>query len=663
LPRLNQAYFSAPVDEFLRQDVQTILGRLAQNHPHDLDPLQRNTWLEQIALLQRELSDVADGWIAFEFSIPRMGKRADAIVILNGIIFVLEFKVGAHEFSAQAIEQVTDYALDLKNFHEGSYSRIIVPVLIATKAYSKPVQLTFFPNTDDRVAEPILVNSEGLGDMLTKEAKRFCDESRLDPVQWLATGYKPTPTIIEAAQALYNAHQVEDITRNDAGIKNLSATTERLAQIIDAAKTQRQKVICFVTGVPGAGKTLAGLNLVTGRLQKHADEHAVVLSGNGPLVDVLREALAQDQVRQATLLHSHLKAGDARRRVKSFIQNIHHFRDEYLRSEAPPVEQVVVFDEAQRAWNRSKIERFMRERKGVQSFEKSEPEFLIDVMNRHQSWCVVVCLVGGGQEINDGEAGLLEWFDALKRSFPDWLVHTSSQLEAPLYTWGHNLAARLAGLQHFIEPDLHLAVSVRSFRAESLARYIDAVVGNNAKIAREMSAQVRDTYPIFLTRDLAQARIWLRSKARGSERFGLVASSGASRLKPEGVNVHEKIDAPSWFLKSKSDVRSSYYLEDPATEFDIQGLELDWIGVCWDADYRWTDGRWSHHDFVGTNWRTVRDPSAQRYLENAYRVLLTRARQGMIIYVPRGSEIDPTRKPVVYDEIASHLLQCGIAEL
>jgi hypothetical protein len=284
-------------------------------------------------------------------------------------------------------------------------------------------------------------------------------------------------------------------------------------------------------------------------------------------------------------------------------------------------------------------------------------------MDRHQDWCAIVCLVGGGQEIHDGEAGLLEWFEALARAYPHWVVYTSDQLTRPLYTWGHNLTAKLAGLRHSVEPDLHLAVSVRSFRAESLAHFVDAVLAEDADEAARLHASIQPVYPIYLTRDLARARDWLRSKARGSERFGLVASSGASRLKPQGLNVHENVDAPIWFLNPKDDVRSAFYLEDPATEFDIQGLELDWVGVCWDADFRRAGQRWSCRKFQGTKWQTVKNDAAQRYLANAYRVLLTRARQGMVIYVPLGDAADPTRAPEFYDGIFDHLARCGIPSL
>jgi len=644
----------------LAADPKAIYGDLCQHHAHTLELGQKAAWLEQIALLKKGLVAVPDAWLAFEFAIPRMGKRADAIILLGGVIFVIEFKVRADTFTGAAIEQVTDYALDLKNFHPGSHFQIIIPVVIATDAPAKPVQLSLWP---DDVAEPILSDGIGLDELLLATVRRFPGQPPLSPTDWMQSGYRPTPTIIEAAQALYRSHRVDEITRSDAGAKNLGVTTARIAAIIEEAKTTNQKVICFITGVPGAGKTLAGLNLVTQRANAHAEEHAVFLSGNGPLVDVLREALARDEKKRGGERGASITMGESRRKVRSFIQNIHHFRDANLRATEAPVERLVVFDEAQRAWNLDKINKSMREKHGIPAFGQSEPQFLIDVMDRHADWCVVVCLIGGGQEINEGEAGLTEWFIALSKHHRHWKVYTSDQLATPEYNWGHNLQAISRELDCSRESDLHLAVSVRSFRAEALSQFVNEIIAGKASAASRTYNSIQASYPIVLTRCLAAARSWLRSKARGSERYGLVASSGALRLKPEGVHVKADVNAPNWFLNPRHDVRSSYYLEDPATEFDIQGLELDWIGVCWDADFRRAGDRWSYHDFLGANWRNVHDFRRQTYLANAHRVLLTRARQGMVIYVPKGDEADHTRPPLAYDGIAEFLRACGIREL
>ncbi len=659
-PPLQPAYYSARASEFLLADPDAIYGALSRHHPHNQEMAQRSAWLQQIAILKEGLTNAPDAWLAFEFAIPRMGKRADAIIVLDGIIFVIEFKIRAESFTGAAIEQVTDYALDLKNFHSGSHSRVIIPVVIATDAPSKPVQLSLWP---DDVAEPILSDGAGLDRLLLETVRRFSRQPALSPQEWMASGYKPTPTIIEAAQALYRSHRVDEITRSDAGAKNLSVTTARIATIIEKAKVNNHKAVCFVTGVPGAGKTLAGLNLVTQRADAHTEENAVFLSGNGPLVDVLREALARDEKKSADEYGRPATMGEARRKVRSFIQNIHHFRDANLRSAEPPNEHLVVFDEAQRAWNLDKINKSMREKHGIEAFGQSEPQFLIDVMDRHRDWCVVVCLIGGGQEINEGEAGLSEWFIALSEHHRHWKIYTSDQLTKPEYHWGHNLQAMMDGLDCSLEKDLHLSVSVRSFRAEKLSQFINELIAGQATAAEQTYRAIQASYPIVMTRCLSTARSWLRQQARGSERYGLVASSGAFRLKPEGIHVKADVNAPNWFLNPKHDVRASYFMEDPATEFDIQGLELDWVGMCWDADFRRAGNRWSFHDFLGANWRNVHDPRRQTYLANAYRVLLTRARQGMVIYVPKGDDADHTRPSYFYDGIASFLMACGIPEM
>ncbi len=566
---LQAAYYAAPLPTFLSDTADGILGQLAR-HAQEVTALQRYAWTQQIALLKSELGSF-QGAIALEFSIPRMGRRVDAVVIIAGLIFLLEFKVGDTDFTATARDQVLDYALDLKNFHAGSHDRHIVPIVVAPKAAAADNQLHW---STDRIADTLLCNGDNLGVVLAAVTQQTPKQHPLNYQAWASSGYRPTPTIIEAAQALYSGHHVEEITRSDASAKNLSETTACLAQIIEAAKAKRYKAICFVTGVPGAGKTLAGLNLVTRRTQAHGDEHAVFLSGNGPLVEVLREALARDEIAQLRDAGQAASKAKAIQKVKAFIQNIHHFRDANLISATAPDEHVAVFDEAQRAWDKDHAAKFMAQKKGVSDFAMSEPEFLISVMDRHQDWCNIVCLVGGGQEINAGEAGLTEWFVALRDHFPKWKVYTSPQLSHPDYDWGHDLSAMLQKLNHRLLPDLHLAVSVRSFRAEKLSEFVGALIAGKAEAAQMLYRQIKAHYPIVLTRELAACKTWLHTRARGSERFGLVASSGASRLKPEGLNIREKIDAAYWFLNGKADVRSSYYLEDPATEFDIQGLSL-----------------------------------------------------------------------------------------
>ncbi|MDO6522911.1 DUF2075 domain-containing protein [Shimia thalassica] len=652
---MKNAYYSASIIEFLATSDDAVLGELTRAHHHALEHEQRNAWLGQITILKNQLAQDTSGHIFFEFSIPRMGKRADVLIVRYGMVFVVEFKVGSSSFDSYAIDQVHDYALDLKNFHLGCHNLPILPILVATRAETVPIAASW---ADDLVAAPVLAGVQSLNAALALGGPQEACKDDVDVGAWCAAGYRPTPTIIEAAEALYRSHAVEEISRSDAGAKNLKATSDRIAEIIEAAKLGNRKSICFITGVPGAGKTLAGLNIAAKRAERHEDEHAVFLSGNGPLVDVLREALARDQVSR-----DKIKKGDALRSVRRFIQNIHHFRDHYVGSTEVPFEKVVVFDEAQRAWTSDQASKFMQTKRGQTDFDMSEPEFLISVMDRHEDWCTIVCLIGGGQEINTGEAGLAEWLTALQQRFPDWQVNASDLLEDRHYTASQEAVNMLTAPNIRKHEDLHLSVSMRSFRAEQLSAFVSDVLDGNPSGARATLDQLRDRYPIAITRDLEKARTWLKRHARGTERFGLVASSGALRLRPEGIHVKSSIDPASWFLNDKFDVRSSYYLEDVATQFDIQGLELDWAGVCWDADLRRVASEWQFHAFKGTKWQNVRNEMNRTYLLNAYRVLLTRARQGFVIFIPRGDDADPTRPSSFYDETFKYLQQCGLKEV
>jgi Uncharacterized conserved protein (DUF2075) len=645
-----RAYYNADLPSFVYDDTERILGVLTGQHHHSLDEQQRWAWLQQISIMKAAFSSRTNGRIFLEFYIPRMGKRADAVLITESIVFVIEFKVGASEYTSSAFDQVEDYALDLKNFHEGSHTAPIVPVLVSTNAKTQPMQeIEFAP---DLVASPIGTNKADLRSVID----RVCAEwnfPAFNSDDWMAKGYKPTPTIVEAAEVLYRAHSVIDISRKDA--ENLQETTASVSAVIDKARLNSRKAICFVTGVPGSGKTLAGLNISTRRSQEHHDEHAVFLSGNGPLVEVLREALARDRARREGISKK-----NAERAVRSFIQNIHHFRDHYVGNEDIPLERVVVFDEAQRAWTRDQAANFMQRKRGQADFDMSEPEFLIGVMDRHQGWCTIVCLVGGGQEINTGEAGISEWISALETCFPAWDVYLSPRMKLPEYGARDQVERFLASQRVCLDEHLHLAVSMRSFRAEALSDFVGRLIANEPAAARSVYEGIRSTYPIFLTRDLGMARNWLRGHARGTERFGLVASSGAQRLRSEGIHVKTDIEPANWFLNPSTDVRSSYYLEDVASEFLVQGLELDWVGVCWDGDFHHKDGNWHFQSFKGTKWQSVKDASRQLYLKNAYRVILTRARQGMVLFVPKGDASDWTRPPSFYDGTFNYLRACGI---
>jgi hypothetical protein len=595
--------------------------------------------------------------IYFEYSIPRMGKRIDAVLLIGPVLFVLEFKIGEKDFTSYALNQAYDYALDLKNFHETSRDLFIAPIVIATSS-STPITVIGTTVHNDKVLAPIRCNVETLPETL-RRVLEFAPGGAIDPGQWECGRYSPTPTIIEAAMALYNNHSVEEISRSDAAAINLSVTSAAISEIIKSARANSFKAVCFVTGVPGAGKTLVGLNIATLQRDESDELYSVFLSGNKPLVDILREALARDRVRRGKEAGKKVIKGAAMSEVKAFIQNVHHFRDECIVDEGPPIEHVALFDEAQRAWNLAQTASFMRRKKATPNFHQSEPEFLISCLNRHPDWAVVVCLVGGGQEINTGEGGISEWVNALNRSFPDWHVYISSRLSDSEYAAGHTLELLRTRSDVTIKDELHLAVSMRSFRAEHVSLLVKQLLDLEKDEARKTLAQVSAKYPIVLTRDLAKGKRWMRDRARGTERYGIVVSSQAKRLKPYAIDVRSPMDPIHWFLDGPEDVRSSYYLEDVATEFDVQGLELDWSCVTWDGDFRYTPQGWEHKSFVGDRWNNINKDERKLYQKNAYRVLLTRARQGMVIVVPSGDVEDPTRKPEFYNPTFDYLQDIG----
>ena len=653
---MNRAYYSDPIATFLNRSADEILGILSRASEFSVLQTQQQAWYYQINLLKSILGTY-EGKIYFEYAIPRMGRRIDVLLVLGSAIFVLEFKVGEQEFSLYGIDQVWDYALDLKNFHETTHEQFVVPVLIATDADNSFIAATLTPQ-HDRLFNPVKANAVQLRDVI-KSALLLTDGNAINFSYWENGRYCPTPTIIEAAMALYNDHTVADISRSDASAINLTQTTEAISEVIRTSREKSCKSICFVTGVPGAGKTLVGLNIANRHINKEDKLYSVFLSGNGPLVAILREALARDKVRREKEKGTRFKKSTALSEVKMFIQNVHHFRDDCLKDTKPPIEHVALFDEAQRAWNLEQTASFMKRKKNTPDFNQSEPEFLISCLDRHTDWAVIICLVGGGQEINTGEAGIGEWIGSLNRHFPEWHIHISSHLHDSEYGAGNVLDQISSRLNVTYNDYLHLSVSMRSFRAENVSLLVKQLLDQDTYAARYTLVSLKDRYPIVITRDLDKAKQWLKEKARGSERYGIIVSSQAERLKPHAIDVKTPMDPIHWFLDDKDDVRSSYYLEDVATEFHVQGLELDWACVTWDADFRYSPKGWESKSFCGNRWNNINKEERKQYLKNAYRVLLTRARQGMVIVVPEGDIDDHTRNPEFYDVTYSYLAEIG----
>ena len=657
-----RSFYSNTIQDFLDEEAYSILGKMADSNPFDLTEMQKYAWSEEISILKDQLCDYDSGRILLEYTIPRMGKRVDAVILYRGLVTLLEFKVGDDEYRKATFDQVLDYALDLKNFQSGCQDLIIVPIAVPTEAPEMQYKLHKYP---DGVLYPIGANRNNIGKVMNTVFEKY-GQPAFDYVAWESAVYMPTPTIVEAAQALYSNHRVEEISRSDAKAHNLTVTSDAIKRIIAYSKALQRKSIIFITGVPGAGKTLVGLTLASEFHNNEIGEHAVFLSGNLPLVTVLQEALTRDKLqREAEAGHKMSKA-DAKREVKSFIQIIHTYRDEYVGNNRKPTEHVAIFDESQRSWTKEELTSFMEKKKGIRGFDYSEPEFLISIMDRLEDWGVVVCLVGGGQEINKGEAGMPEWFDSLQRRFKGWDIYTADNIKDEEYLRGRSWESLVKGLNATINNDLYLAISMRSFRSENVSALVKYLLDNDLSGAQNAYAQLKDRYPIRVTRNLDTAKKWVQNMARGTERYGMFASSNAARLKPCGVvyaNSRSSISPENWFLNPKEDIRSSCFLEAVASEFEAQGLELDYAIVAWDADFRIENGEWIAYQMstrkTPPDWSPIKKEENILFMKNAYRVLLTRARQGFIIFIPKGSDTDITRKHENYDATFEYLRSVG----
>ena len=704
--------YNSSLAAFAAADENSIFGILCDNYHGDALTTTREAWRFEISILKQALAPYADkdGQIIFEYDIPRLGKRIDVVLLLEGIVFCLEFKVGETRILEADVDQVLDYALDLKYFHKFSADRIIVPVLIATNypRQSTEIQMSIY---NDRVVNPLVTGASGISGIIDSVLAAFPGQSPVNS-NWIISPYAPTPTIIEAAKALYENHTVEDITRHEADDASTDRTISCILDIIRDSKQARKKSIAFVTGVPGAGKTLVGLDVAVkqtyqGQDEPVKDEGAVYLSGNGPLVAVLTEALAQDNYKKCREQGEKKKMTDSRREVSKSIQMIHRYRDNMLAKIKNPVENgvleidpekavklekagygevehVAIFDEAQRSWTHKRLADYLKRggtygnKLKVPNFPMSEAAFLIWSLDQREDWATIICLVGGGQEINTGEAGISEWIAALNERFPDWHVYISPKLTDAEYAEGKVNELLKDNAHVTYNDDLHLGVSLRSFRAEKLSAFVHSLLcfdGNAASIY----AEIKDRYPIVLTRDMAKARKWLHEKVRGTERTGILVTKESARFKPLAVHILPSGDenAVHWFLEDKADTRSSNYLEDAATEIQVQGLELDYTCVLWDADMRYDNGKWRFYRFNGQTKWVEQTPTSEtrqeliKYMLNAYRVLLTRARSGMVICVPEGNGNitptgfweDSTRLPEYYDGTYQYLKSLGIEEI
>lgn len=651
-----KAYYCNSIPEFIKDDSSSIIGQLVR-HSFEINIDQADAWENQIKELQTRLHKCGiEGDVIFEYDIVRLGKRIDVILLIRHMVFSLEFKNGKTVFTAQDAQQAEDYALDIKNFHKESEDLYVCPILIATDAppYHKEQLIECYPDKQVYLQRE---NIETLIPKVSEISQRYGEDKRIDFEKWFNSPYYPTPTIIAAAVEAYSSHHLSEIAQSEAGQENINACEAKINEVIEYAQNNNKKCICFVTGVPGAGKTLVGLDVVAKNLDKGDENLSVYLSGNGPLVEVLREALKRS-VKEKKQYNRETELA-----INTLIQSSFGFKKDNAARVEAPADKILIFDEAQRVWNQEKMTR----KHNDPSMAVSEPYLLYSIMNRHRDWAVMICLVGLGQDIYDGEVGINEWFRCGIEDFTEWELFYSSDIFSQLEDKNINKEMILKCNRCHEVTELHLKTSIRSFRADKQCQFVDYLLDNNSTKTREVYKLIAEKYPVYITRNYARAKEWVRNQVRGSQRCGVMACSSAQRLKPEGIYVPTDIDVKNWFLAPSDDLRSSNMLEVVASEFKVQGLEIDWGIVCWDADLRrnpkGTD--WDYYTFRGTKWNKRNKPEQKRYLLNSYRVLLTRARQGMIIFVPQGvdSEIDATRDLNYYNKIYEYLLECGIKEL
>ena len=651
-----KAYYCNSIPGFIRDTSSSIVGQLVQ-HAFEINKDQSDAWENQIHQLQERLNACGMvGDIIFEYDIVRLGKRIDVVLLIRHMVFSLEFKNGKEIFTAQDAQQAEDYAVDIKNFHKESENLYVCPILIATDApkYKKPQSIGCYPD------KQIHLQRENIETFIPKVAELtelYGSDEEIDFQQWFNSPYHPTPTIIAAAVEAYTTHDISEIANSEAGQSDIDACEAEIENVIKYAKENKKKCVCFVTGVPGAGKTLVGLDVVAKNLHKGDESLSVYLSGNGPLVEVLREALKKS-VREKKQLNRTTEAA-----INALIQSSFAFKKDNARIQSPTAERILIFDEAQRVWNEQKM---ASKHKGDPDLSISEPKLLYRIMDRHMDWAVMICLVGLGQDIYDGEVGINEWFRCGIEEFTEWELFYSPDIFTQTEDKDIDVAMIQSCPRCHARIPLHLKTSIRSFRADKQCQFVDNLLNNNPEEAKQIYNEIAAKYPIYLTRDYSKAKAWVRSQVRGSQRCGVLACISAQRLKPEGIYVPTEIDVKNWFLAPSNDLRSSNMLEIVASEFKVQGLEIDWAIVCWDQDLRRKNHKeWDHYSFRGTKWMHRNKAEQKRYLVNSYRVLLTRARQGMVIFVPNGvdEEEDCTRKSACYDEIFNYLKLCGIKEL
>lgn len=674
-PRLRKTpgrtYYESTIEDFaLNQNPIDIVDFLVESdeytEPYQLH-LQKGAWSNQIKILKKYLQD-KKGYIIFEYVLSRVNMRIDVVLLMDDIVYSLEFKNNEVTFNDDDINQADGYGYALKNFYEVNRNKYVVPILIATKApdsiCSSGADLgidklfsLFKANTNKMEQYIDLIGSKYGSDIIYTEEEFE---------EWVNSPFKPNPTIIQSARSIYMNNQVDEFFKFDAGEENLKITESTVEEIIKEARDNKKKIICFVSGVPGAGKTLVGLDIAGKTRNKDNDDmpEAVFFSGNGPLINVLTEALGRDAMKANPEKFSNKNR--AVNDVKTFIQDLHAFKQDIISSKKRVIdENVLIFDEAQRVWDEEQLEKWL-EKKGADEsyFGNSEADLLLSTFDKKE-WGVIVALVGLGQDIHTGEDGLGVWFNSLLNKKTGWDIRLSNEI---FEQRADKLDAYIDSIKNCDRvkecPGLYLKTCIRTPRAKNLSEFSEALLNNRPEDAKK-ALEKFDDYPICITRNLKHAEQFLLDNTLRKERCGKLCSSNSKIL---GRYSHSFDNIDNWhfanWMLDESGRDSSNSLVFAASEFNIQGLEIDWTLLGWDMDMYYHNGEW-HEQKMLTPKRFKESTKVQKkHILNSYRVLLTRARKGMIIYIPKAGDYEDNYAVSDYfDSTYEYLKSCGIKDI
>jgi len=664
-------YFESSIEDFAKyKNIDDMVEFLTESDetsaPSNLN-LQRGAWANQIKILQKYLKD-KKGYIIFEYVLSRVNMRIDVVLLMDDIVYSLEFKNNEISFLPEDIDQADGYGYALKNFYEINRNKYVVPILIATKAPDEEcdVKSDLGPDKLFSLFKANTNKMEQYIDMIRSKYGSQIIYTEKDFKNWINSPFKPNPTIIQSARSIYMNNKVDDFFKFDAGEENLKITEFTIEKIIKEAESKKEKVICFVSGVPGAGKTLVGLDLA-GKTRNNEDPNlpnSIFFSGNGPLINVLTEALGRDAYKNFP--NKFPNKNRAVNDVKSFIQDLHAFKRELISKKQKSIdENILIFDEAQRVWDSVKLSEWLVTKKASDSYYGlSEADLLFNIF-KDKEWGVIIALVGLGQDIHTGENGLGVWFKSLLEKNTDWEIKLSKEIFNQAADNISSYKEVLLKNKRVSDCDgLYLRTCIRTPRAKNLSDFSEALLNNQPEKAK-MALPRFDDYPICITRSLQTAELYLLANRKRKERCGKLCSSNSKIL---GRISHSFDNIDTWhfanWMLDENGRDSSNSLTFSASEFNIQGLELDWGLLGWDMDMYYFKGKWNQQKMLTPKRFCESSDIVKKHILNTYRVLLTRARKGLIIYIPKTNDFeDPFNVSSYFDSTYEYLKSCGIKDI